>query len=594
MQIALPLLGRLIFSTDSETVTDACWALSYLSDGPNDHIATVLSSGVAPRIVELLGKVNGSVQTPALRTVGNIVTGTDEQTQFILNLNVVPHLLAMLSHEKKNIRKEACWTLSNITAGTTDQIQMIIDSQIIPKLIEILHTSEFEIQKEAAWTVSNITSGGSTEQILYMVKTGAIAALCNLLNAQDSKIITVVLEGLENMLKVGLNHKPNIVCAVATDDFCRCCCKPPSVYEGIKILVHECGGIEKIEALQSHFNASINNRALKLLTNHFEAYVVKSEQDKMGRLLSEPVVVIGIVSVVDKHGLSDDLFTRYKNLVRDFPEQKVFLEQTTLSRKIEKAKATMDTKLLRDLTRQRAELDSRRDNPRDLETDVAKEVVEIFLDDLFELLDDIYAYQRSLINIEELDEADKSLVVVEELEKIVRIIDSSDEGEETACVECCLGLNPVNLCRVSRSGRILKTGRRAKNASTPRGHGATTDVFISHCWGKDKNGRDNHIRAKKLGHALTARGFRVWIDEERLNQSQDIYMAMADGIENTKAFIVCVTETYAAKVNGTVTNDNCKYEFDHNYHTYGTDITLPVVFESNMKSTKSWKGIYYF
>ena len=57
-----------------------------------------------------------TVQTPALRTVGNIVTGDDSQTQFIINLNALPALLWMLDNSKKNIRKEACWTLSNVTA----------------------------------------------------------------------------------------------------------------------------------------------------------------------------------------------------------------------------------------------------------------------------------------------------------------------------------------------------------------------------------------------------------------------------------------------------------------------------------------------
>ena len=64
-----------------------------------------------------LGHPQSSVQTPALRTVGNIVTGDDAQTQFILNLNAIPALCWLLDHQKKNIRKEACWTISNITAG---------------------------------------------------------------------------------------------------------------------------------------------------------------------------------------------------------------------------------------------------------------------------------------------------------------------------------------------------------------------------------------------------------------------------------------------------------------------------------------------
>ncbi|KAL6011295.1 hypothetical protein ACLOJK_001740 [Asimina triloba] len=78
---ALPALERLIHSNDEEVLTDACWALSYLSDGTNDKIQAVIDAGVCPRLVELLLHPSPSVLIPALRTVGNIVTGDDTQTQ---------------------------------------------------------------------------------------------------------------------------------------------------------------------------------------------------------------------------------------------------------------------------------------------------------------------------------------------------------------------------------------------------------------------------------------------------------------------------------------------------------------------------------
>ena len=238
-----------------------------MSDGTNDRIQCVLNSGVAPRLVELLGSSTPAVQTPALRTVGNIVTGDDKQTQFIINLSALTPLLWLLEHPKKNIRKEACWTISNITAGTAAQIQAVINADVFPKLIELLMNAEFDIQKEAAWAVSNATSGGSAEQIVYIVQQGAVGPLCNLLDVKDTKIVTVALEGIENILKTGLHMAQGV-----------------AANNPMASLVAEQNGVGRIEELQNHEHHNIYQRAVKIIETYFGG-----EEEEEGEIAPEVV-----------------------------------------------------------------------------------------------------------------------------------------------------------------------------------------------------------------------------------------------------------------------------------------------------------------
>ncbi|KAK0232998.1 armadillo-type protein [Armillaria fumosa] len=271
---ALTILTKLIYSLDDEILIDACWAISYLSDGSNDKIQAVIESGVCRRLVDLLMHGSTSVQTPALRSVGNIVTGDDLQTQVVIASGALPALLSLLSSPKDGIRKEACWTISNITAGSPPQIQSVIDANIIPPLINILQNADFKTRKEACWAISNATSGGLQEpaQIRYLVSQGCIKPLCDLLTMMDNKIIQVALDGLDNILKIGEMDKN---------------AAGPGAVNQYAIFVEEAGGMITIHNLQQHDNLEIYKKAFNMMDKYFpdeeeEASIAPTNVDQTG------------------------------------------------------------------------------------------------------------------------------------------------------------------------------------------------------------------------------------------------------------------------------------------------------------------------
>ena len=125
----VPTLAQILRSdsADSSAKTDALWALSYISDGDDDRIQTVIDSGILDVLIAQLGE-ESNLATPALRTVGNIVSGSDDQTQAVLDAGLMNQMQTLLNSPKRMIRKEACWVLSNIGKSFDDTSCVRIDA----------------------------------------------------------------------------------------------------------------------------------------------------------------------------------------------------------------------------------------------------------------------------------------------------------------------------------------------------------------------------------------------------------------------------------------------------------------------------------
>ncbi|KAL2957652.1 hypothetical protein AAZX31_18G161200 [Glycine max] len=269
----MPVLKTLIHNSDEEVVSDACWALFYISDVSSDTTKTIVEAEFCLKLVDLLTRNSSlTVIVPVLRTLGNIVAGDDAQTQLTIDKGLITGLskLLLISRDKEQIYKETCWTISNITAGNGAQIQAIIDAHIIPVLVAIViyrKDCEIDLKKEVAWAISNATRG-SHDQIRYLVDQRCIQALCDLLAYPNSEIVSNCLEGLENILVVGEVDK----------DIDR--------GNSFAERVDKCDGWGMIENLKSHDKKEIKERAARIFKTFWaEDDLVEDTdlQDDLGR-----------------------------------------------------------------------------------------------------------------------------------------------------------------------------------------------------------------------------------------------------------------------------------------------------------------------
>uniref|UniRef100_A0A2K6P612 Importin subunit alpha n=1 Tax=Rhinopithecus roxellana TaxID=61622 RepID=A0A2K6P612_RHIRO len=279
---AIPAFISLLASPHAHISEQAVWALGNIAGDGSVFRDLVIKYGAVDPLLALLAVPDmSSLACGYLRnltwTLSNLCRNKNPAPPIDAVEQILPTLVRLLHHDDPEVLADTCWAISYLTDGLNERIDMVVETGVVPQLVKLLGASElpivdisirsmvragrggsrlynpvdhpipflvsvlskadFKTQKEAVWTVTNYISGGTVEQIVYLVHCGIIEPLMNLLTAAE---------------KLGETEK-------------------------LSIMIEECGGLDKIEALQNHENESVYKASLSLIEKYFS---VEEEEDQ--------------------------------------------------------------------------------------------------------------------------------------------------------------------------------------------------------------------------------------------------------------------------------------------------------------------------
>ncbi|KAF3812554.1 hypothetical protein GH733_019356 [Mirounga leonina] len=228
-------LGR----TDCSPIQfESAWALTNIASGTSEQTKAVVDGGAIPAFISLLASSHAHISEQAVWALGNIA---DAVEQILLTL------AGLLHHDDPEVLADTCWAISYLTDGPNERIEMVVKTGVVPQLVKLLGATELPIVTPVLRAIGNIVTGTDEQNS---------EPLMNLLTAKDTKIILVILDAISNIFqpaeKLGETEK-------------------------LSIMIEECGGLDKIEALQNHENESVWKASLNLIEKCFS---VEEEEDQ--------------------------------------------------------------------------------------------------------------------------------------------------------------------------------------------------------------------------------------------------------------------------------------------------------------------------
>ena len=135
-------------------------------DPQHPPVTQVIDSGAVPYFVQLLNPTH-------IEQYCQIKKTNDESTD--------PSKANVISlHKLHALQYEVSWCISNIVGGgTSDHVKYIVETGCVPLLVNLLESKHSKVRSQSIWVVGNI-AGDSEAMRSYLIELGAMKHLVNL------------------------------------------------------------------------------------------------------------------------------------------------------------------------------------------------------------------------------------------------------------------------------------------------------------------------------------------------------------------------------------------------------------------------------
>jgi hypothetical protein len=126
---------------------------------------------------------------------------------------------------------------------------------LLPAVLEAMRCADWAVRKEATWIICNAAAAGGAEHVCALVAGGVVEPLVAVLEADDARMITVVLDAMTAILAVEARFRE-------TGNPAAAMCRFAEQFEG-------CGAVARLEELQEHASQEVYDKAYAILLKHY-------------------------------------------------------------------------------------------------------------------------------------------------------------------------------------------------------------------------------------------------------------------------------------------------------------------------------------